>query len=82
MTKHYLGAMLGVALIAATGYGQPPPLAVALPADLTVPSGFKASVFASDLAGARLMAVSPEGVPGRWTASQRSGRAARHGQGR
>jgi glucose/arabinose dehydrogenase len=35
----------------------PPP-----PADLTVPAGFKATVFASDLQGARMMTVSPEGV--------------------
>src|SRR6266511_4522445 len=36
----------------------PPPQ----PAELTVPAGFKATVFASDLQGARMMAVSPEGV--------------------
>jgi glucose/arabinose dehydrogenase len=38
------------------------PQAPAVPADLIVPAGFKASVFASDLQGARLMTVSPEGV--------------------
>lgn len=38
------------------------PAAPAVPAELTVPAGFKVSVFASDLAGARLMAVSPDGV--------------------
>ncbi|MGE0131321.1 MAG: sorbosone dehydrogenase family protein [Blastocatellales bacterium] len=32
------------------------------PADLKVPAGFKVSVFASDVTGARLMAVSPDGV--------------------
>ena len=32
------------------------------PAELTVPAGFKAQVFASGLPGARLMAVSPDGV--------------------
>src|SRR5215831_5962161 len=38
------------------------PLAAQAAPDLVVPSGFKATVFASDLAGARLMTVSPEGV--------------------
>jgi glucose/arabinose dehydrogenase len=38
----------------------PPPPAV--PATLAVPPGFTVSVFASGLTGARLMAVSPEGV--------------------
>jgi len=33
-----------------------------VPADLSLPPGFKATVFASDLNGARLMTVSPEGV--------------------
>ena len=37
----------------------PPP---AVPATLTVPAGFGISVFASGLNGARLMAVSPEGI--------------------
>jgi glucose/arabinose dehydrogenase len=52
-------AVLGVAIAA-----QAPavPQVPAVPADLIVPAGFKSSVFASDLAGARLMAVSPEGV--------------------
>jgi len=36
--------------------------AVAPLADLKVPAGFTVSVFASDLAGARLMTVSPDGV--------------------
>ena len=36
----------------------PPPV----PATLTVPAGFSISVFASGLTGARLMALSPEGV--------------------
>src|SRR5712671_4140528 len=42
--------------------GQTPAPPVATPAELTAPPGFKVSVFASDLQGARLMAVSPEGV--------------------
>jgi glucose/arabinose dehydrogenase len=43
-----------------TGAQQPPPPAV--PAELTVPPGFSVSVFASDVTGGRLMAVSPDGV--------------------
>ena len=42
---------------------EAPPRAVAdRVSDLHVPAGFKVSVFASDLAGARMMTVSPEGV--------------------
>ena len=44
------------------GQGQPPAAPVAPLADLVVPPGFKISVFASGLVGARLMTVSPEGV--------------------
>src|SRR5215472_9992693 len=44
--------------IAASTQAPAPPVA----ADLALPPGFKASVFASDLAGARLMTVSPEGI--------------------
>jgi glucose/arabinose dehydrogenase len=52
-------AALGVAAAAqAPATPQPPPS----PAELIVPAGFKASVFASDLQGARLMTVSPEGT--------------------
>ena len=40
----------------------PSPPAVPPLEDLIVPAGFTISVFASDLAGARLMAVSPDGV--------------------
>jgi glucose/arabinose dehydrogenase len=40
----------------------PPPPAVAPLNDLKVPTGFHVSVFASDLPGARMMTVSPEGV--------------------
>jgi glucose/arabinose dehydrogenase len=42
---------------AAPASQTPPP-----PAELTVPAGFKVSVFASGLPGSRLMAVSPDGV--------------------
>ncbi len=41
---------------------QTPTQAPAQPAELQLPTGFKATVFASGLAGARLMAVSPDGV--------------------
>ena len=46
------------------GLAQAPaqPQAPAVPAELTVPSGFKVSVFASDVTGGRLMAISPDGV--------------------
>jgi glucose/arabinose dehydrogenase len=46
--------------------GGPPapaqPQAPAIPAELTAPAGFTVSVFASDVTGGRLMAVSPDGV--------------------
>lgn len=53
-----------------TSFGQTPaqpaqtaqPQAPAVPATLTVPAGFKVSLFASDVTGGRLMAVSPDGV--------------------
>jgi glucose/arabinose dehydrogenase len=41
---------------------QPATTPPAVPAALTVPAGFGISVFASGLNGARLMAVSPEGI--------------------
>jgi glucose/arabinose dehydrogenase len=59
-------ALILTAAVSATGRGQtpstPPTPAVAPIADLKVPAGFTISVFASDLPGARLMTVSPEGV--------------------
>lgn len=48
------------AAFAQTGAPQPAPPAV--PAELTVPAGFSVSVFASEVTGGRLMAVSPDGV--------------------
>jgi glucose/arabinose dehydrogenase len=62
--------MMAIAIIVAAFpavAGQAPataPLSVQSPplADLRVPPGFRISVFATDLQGARLMAVSPEGV--------------------
>jgi glucose/arabinose dehydrogenase len=41
---------------------NPAPQAPPTPAELKVPEGFKVSVFASGVTGARLMAVSPDGV--------------------
>jgi glucose/arabinose dehydrogenase len=59
-------AIVAIAFASRTGLGQTPappqPPATAPLADLKVPAGFKLSVFASDLAGARMMTVSPEGV--------------------
>ena len=52
-------------LAALAGATLQPPAATAppaVPATLAVPPGFTVSVFASGLTGARLMAVSPEGV--------------------
>lgn len=41
---------------------QPASQAPPVPAELKVPAGFTASVFASDITGGRLMAVAPDGV--------------------
>jgi len=57
-----LAAVLVSVLPAIMGQGQPPSAPVAPLADLVVPPGFRISVFASGLIGARLMTVSPEGV--------------------
>ena len=66
-----LGASIAVTVLVTgfgsiLGRGQPavaPPAQVSAPiADLQIPAGFRISVFASDLVGARLMTVSPEGV--------------------
>lgn len=57
-----LAAILVSVLPAIMGQGQPPAAPVAPLADLVVPPGFRISVFASGLIGARLMTVSPEGV--------------------
>ena len=59
-------AAFAMALASTATPGQTPAApqtpAVAPLADLKVPAGFTVSVFASDLAGARLMTVSPDGV--------------------
>lgn len=60
--------LLIISLLAAganEAFAQPSPApqaAPAVPATLSVPAGFTISVFASGLTGARLMAVSPEGI--------------------
>lgn len=54
--------LIGAALAQAPQPQTAQPQAPAQPAELSVPAGFKTSVFASGLAGARLMAVSPDGV--------------------
>lgn len=50
---------------------QAAPQAPAVPVELTVPAGFQASVFASGIAGARLMTVAPDGTI--YVAKQRPG---------
>ncbi len=50
---------------------QPAPQAPPVPVELTVPAGFQASVFASGVAGGRLMAVAPDGTI--YVAKQRAG---------
>ena len=51
-----------VSAVASLVHGQVPAPPIAPLSDLVVPPGFTISVFASGLPGARLMAVSPEGV--------------------
>jgi glucose/arabinose dehydrogenase len=55
-------AMLVSGLMSIVAQAQTPVAPVAPLSDLVVPPGFTISVFASGLIGARLMAVSPEGV--------------------
>ena len=54
----------GISMIAAIAQSSAGPQAPAVApiGNLKVPEGFTVSVFASDLAGARMMTVSPEGV--------------------
>src|SRR5262245_19866951 len=61
---HILKAFVVTLALGAVIAAQAPavPRAPPVPAALTAPAGFAASVFASDLGGARLMTVSPEGV--------------------
>ena len=51
----------GASIVQAQAQAPAPPLVAPL-SDLVLPPGFKISVFASGLPGARLMTVSPEGV--------------------
>lgn len=55
---------LAICLVScSSALGQTPAAsAPAVPAELQVPTGFKAAVFAADVTGARLMAISPDGV--------------------
>src|SRR5262245_2209735 len=67
MSKRQIAILKSLAAVVALGAGalaQAPatPQAPPSPAELVVPAGFKPSVFASDLQGARLMIVSPEGT--------------------
>ena len=55
-------AAILVSAVASLVYGQMPAPPIAPLSDLVVPPGFTISVYASGLPGARLMAVSPEGV--------------------
>lgn len=60
MSRLLVAAVL--AGLAAAVHGQAPAAPVAPLSDLVAPAGFRVSVFASGLPGARLMAISPEGV--------------------
>lgn len=64
MTSRYAFARLFITLLCltSTAISQAQPAAPPQPAELTAPVGFKVSVFASGLAGARLMAVAPDGT--------------------
>ncbi|HEU0183725.1 MAG TPA: PQQ-dependent sugar dehydrogenase [Blastocatellia bacterium] len=53
--------LIGVAFLSVQAQ-NPAPQVPPTPADLKAPEGFKVSVFASDVASARLMAVAPDGV--------------------
>jgi glucose/arabinose dehydrogenase len=63
-TKHLSFCCLFSFICVTSVFGQASgqPQVPAVPAELTVPAGFKVSVFASDVTGGRLMAVSPDGV--------------------
>jgi glucose/arabinose dehydrogenase len=54
--------LTGILIGMASAQNQTPPPAPPTPAELKVPAGFNISVFAADVTGARLMAVSPDGV--------------------
>ena len=54
-----ISLLLSASLLA---QNQAAPQAPAVPVELTVPTGFKATVFASGIASGRLMAVAPDGT--------------------
>ncbi|MEP7272467.1 MAG: PQQ-dependent sugar dehydrogenase [Acidobacteriota bacterium] len=58
----YLSLCCLICVTSVAGQTPAQPQAPAVPAELTVPAGFKVSVFASDVTNGRLMAVSPDGV--------------------
>lgn len=63
MINSTLRAFVTLCLAGGAALAQEPAAPAEAPlADLKVPEGFKISVFAGDLAGARLMAASPDGV--------------------
>ena len=63
-TRHVSLCCIICLICLASAFAQTPaqPQAPAVPAELTVPAGFRISVFASDVTNGRLMAVSPDGV--------------------
>lgn len=63
-----ISLLLSASLLA---QNQAAPQAPAVPVELTVPTGFKATVFASGIASGRLMAVAPDGTL--YVAKQRVG---------
>jgi glucose/arabinose dehydrogenase len=54
--------LAGALFVSGSAQNQTAPQAPPTPAELKVPAGFTVSVFASDVTGGRLMAVSPDGV--------------------
>ena len=54
--------LAGALFVSGSAQNQTAPQVPPTPAELKVPAGFTASVFAADVTGARLMAVSPDGV--------------------
>ncbi len=54
--------LAGALFVSGSAQNQTAPQAPPTPAELKVPAGFTVSVFAADVTGGRLMAVSPDGV--------------------
>lgn len=57
-----VGCLTLTSIMTIGGAGQSAPTAPPKPAPLQVPAGFKVEVFAAEITGGRLMAVSPDGV--------------------